>query len=170
MLMAFFMLTACDKGVVNLNLNIEPTEISFVVEPTTATGEIIFTEKDVYINLDSIITAANDKVKTDRITSAKLQKLTFEIDPSSNATFDLVKSVSAKMGLTTGDLVTIAEKDPMPTGGLKTVDVDVNDAEIVDFLKATNFKFDVRGVLNGPINEAIPMKARMTIKITYKAL
>ncbi|MBK9318931.1 MAG: hypothetical protein IPM91_09025 [Bacteroidetes bacterium] len=80
-------------------------------------------------------------------------------------TFDLTSKINAEIGNLSGtSLIEFAKKDPVPTGGLSTIDLDVSDIELLSYFKQTKFKFKLSGFTTGPIDHAFDVKVKLTVK------
>jgi len=167
LLMAMLLITtSCDKdNPTAFSFTNDYAEFTIQIDPTTLQGDIDMGTVEFETDVQGLV--SDNGVSTDNLNSVKVKaiKLTINDNNATPYTFDLTTKINAEIGNLAGtSLIEFAKKDPVPTGGLTTLDLDVSDVELLSYFKQTKFKFKLSGFTTAPIDHAFDVKVAMTVK------
>ncbi len=158
--------SSCDKdNPTAFSFTNDYAEFTIQVDPTTAQGEIDMGTIEFETDVQGLV--ADNGVSIDNLNSVKIKavKLTINDSNSPPYSFDLTSKINAEIGNLSGtSLIEFAKKDPVPTGGLNTIDLDVSDIELLSYFKQSKFKFKLSGFTTAPIDHAFEVKIGLTVK------
>ena len=140
-------------------------ELTFQVNPTTLQGDLTLGTMEVETDIQSLM--SENKMNIDNLNSVKVSaiKLTINDVNSTPYSFNLLSKIKAEIGSVNGtSMIQFAQKDPVPTGGLNSIDLDVAGTDLLPYFKLTKFKFNLSGFTNGPIDHAFEVKVLMKVK------
>jgi hypothetical protein len=163
---ATFLFQSCDKdNLTAFEFTNDYAAFNITVNPTTTMGDLSLGTVEIESDIQELV--ADNGVNVDNLKSIKVTgiKLTVLDSDPSPYTFDILSKVNSKVGSTTGGtMVEFAKKDPVPSGGLTTIDLDVNDVELLDYLKKTKFKFELNGTTTDSIDHSFEVKVELKVK------
>lgn len=158
--------TACDKdNLTAFEFTNDYAAFNITVNPTTTMGDLSLGTVEVETDVQELV--SDNGVNVDNLKSIKITgiKLTIIDSDPSPYTFDILSKVNSRVGSTTGgSMIEFAKKDPVPTGGITTIDLDVNSVELLDYLKKTKFKFDINGTTTDSIDHSFDVKVELKVK------
>ena len=153
---AAFLFPACDKdNLTAFEFTNDYASFNITVTPTTTMGDLSLGTVEVETDIQELV--SDNGVNVDNLKSIKITgiKLTILDNDPSPYTFDI---------LSKGTMIEFAKKDPVPTGGLTTLDLDINNVELLDYLKKTKFKFDINGATTDSIDHSFDVKVELKVK------
>ncbi len=165
-LIASGFLISCDKD--------NPTAFSFtqdyaeftVTVPVTSTqGDIDMGTVEIETDVQGLV--SDNGVSVDNLNSVKVKGVNLTIiDPNSTPyTFDLTGKIKTEIGNLSGtSLIEFAKKDPVPGGGLNTLDLDVMDVELLGYFKQSKIKFKISGFTNAPVDHSFDLKVKLKVR------
>ncbi|MBP7167136.1 MAG: hypothetical protein KBB64_05725 [Bacteroidia bacterium] len=163
---AAFLFPACDKdNLTAFEFTNDYASFNITVTPTTTMGDLSLGTVEVETDIQELV--SDNGVNVDNLKSIKITgiKLTILDNDPSPYTFDILSKVNSRVGSTTGGtMIEFAKKDPVPTGGLTTLDLDINNVELLDYLKKTKFKFDINGATTDSIDHSFDVKVELKVK------
>lgn len=168
LLLMVLTITSCDKeNPTAFSFTNDYAEFTIQINPTTTQGDIDMGTVEIETDIQGL--AADNGVSIDNLNSIKIKSVELTISDTNSTpyTFDLTNRIEAEIGNLSGTgLVTMAEKDPVPTGGLSTINLDVADIELLGYFKQTKLKFKLSGFTTGPIDHTFDVKVQLTV--TFK--
>ncbi|PCJ66528.1 MAG: hypothetical protein COA58_07045 [Bacteroidetes bacterium] len=161
---------ACEQDGISISFNVDyTTEFTIDANSVTSTGGI-----PVDINTPSVSTSGStvygdNNTNIDKIESAKLKTLSISITAPNDEDFSFISEV--KLYVTGQGLSEelVASKSNID-GTATSIDLDVQDVELADHIKAGEFSTRVSVTTNETITDDVEMKADMQFKITATAL
>ncbi len=160
-----FGITSCDKDLLNVNVPMQFSEITFDVPVTPLAGE--FSDSTtVTTNIDSLLNANN--VKKGNIKSIKLESLNMECVNGGDSlnNFRLIESVKGSIAKDGGAYTEVASLSNNPDVAAYTLNVPVNTTtDYRSYLDGSTFSFKVSGMTRGPVLQPLTIKAKLKFKI-----
>ncbi|MBK7887214.1 MAG: hypothetical protein IPJ86_07900 [Bacteroidetes bacterium] len=158
--------TSCDKdNPTAFSFTNDYAEFTIQVNPTTTQGNIEMGTIEFDTDIQGLV--SDNGVSIDNLNSVKIKAVTLTMIDSNSTpyTFDLTNKINAEIGNLSGTgLIEFAKKDPVPTGGLNTIDLDVSDVELLSYFKQSKFKFKLSGFTTAPIDHVFEVKIGLTVK------
>jgi len=159
--LVFVGFSSCKKLSIKADFN--SADVVFTVNQQTTAGVYDHIQTFSY-NLDSIATANNIDLAQIKSVTLKEAIVMIEDPLQPSVTFDMVNDANLIIGAPGMTDVTIASKNPVPTGGLTSLPVDVNTTvNLLDYTKANTTTIHVTGSTNTPLPHNVPMR----VKIKY---
>lgn len=143
--------------------NVTVVATSFTPAPsTTQTATADFTTPDVQTN--SGTTFAAQKTATDKISEIKLTRLNITTNAGN---FNYLKNVTIFIQATGQPEVQIATKTNIPDG-LTSIDMDLGDVNVKNYVTGSTFKFRINVVADGLItsDQTITVSETLHVKAT----
>lgn len=165
--------SSCDKvkGLVKVNLNIENAQGEFDIPAVPGIYDIDITSDDIYINLDSMISAESKEVNSKNIKEVRVKSCKLVL---SNGTKDNNFSAlqSCKMEIKSNvkkDYITLAEVANNPDTVAYELNLPVNDKlELKDyFLNANTFTYHITGKTRKPVTA--PLNCKVVVNYSLVA-
>ncbi len=159
---------SCDKKTIDITLEKEYIDSTFIIAQTAASGDF---NESKSVTLDIATLAASKGFNVNDIKSAKLKSCTLTIKDTSAVpvTFDLIDNVAANFSANGIPVVEVAS-ETITHNGASSVDLPLKDVELMNFVKAQNFNFEVKGHTNGPVPHDVPMRAFIKFSIIAPVL
>lgn len=164
---SLFMFSGCSK-ISTLTLSKTYSDINFTITAPQAAGLVQF-ETDVNADLQQL--AADNGFDINKIESATLNSATMTImdtDPSP-VTYDIVDAASCSLFANGQSVMEVGTDDATQTSPT-TMDFDLKGVDVVNYLKASTFKVQMKLSTNQPITHDVPMKATLRFTIKVKPL
>lgn len=146
----------------DLSFNMDGSEFTITVPPTSQTGEVDFTNRDADINIDSAIQAHTAEIYA--LKSVKLTSLQLSIENPAEQTFDPVKNVSGYISAPAMTEQRVAHKEGIQKG-LRVLDLDVDDVELASYLKQGNTQFRLHGTVVEPTTQPVVIHVKSTYHV-----
>lgn len=167
-LLLLSVVTSCDdENLTGFSFTHDYASITITVNPTSLQGDMNLGDVEIESDIQGLV--ADNGVGIDNLTSIKVKAVKLEIEDTDSVpyTFDLTTKIKSEISNVAGtSLIEFAGKDPVPTGGLSTLNLDVQDVELINYLKSTKFKFNLSGFTTAPITHAFNVK--VTLTTTFK--
>ncbi|MBL7923450.1 MAG: hypothetical protein JNL88_04545 [Bacteroidia bacterium] len=158
--------TACDKdNLTGFSFTHDYAEFTITVDSTSLQGDLNLGTMEIETDVQGLM--SDNGVSVDNLNSVKVKAVNLSIEDSHATpyTFDLLGKIVTEISNTAGSSMKVfAKKDPVPTGGLSTIDLDVQDVELMDYFKLSKIKFNISGFTNGPIEHSFNVKVKMKVK------
>lgn len=141
-------------------------EFTIPVTSTSIQGDIDLGTFEFETDIQSLV--ADNGVSIDNLDAVKIKGVTLTINDTNSSpyTFDLLARVNAEIGnLNNANLIEFAKKDPVPSGALNSIDLDVSDIDLLPYFKQTKFKFKLSGFTNGPIDHDFDVKVALKVQM-----
>jgi len=164
-------LSSCKDDPTDFSFTHDYNEFTINIDPTTSEGELELGEVELETDVQSLV--ADNKVNVDNLKSVKIKSITLSIADTDSLpyTFNLLSRVSAQIGKTDATaLIEVAGKNPVPSDGLSTLDLEVSDVELLDYFKKTKIRFNLKGFTNEPINHPFALKIKMEVQFKGEIL
>ncbi len=143
--------------------------LNLVLDTTSHTGT--FTISQANINTGISAFASSNGFSVNNIKSVVIKSCTIGIADTTNPiasriTFDALDSIKATLSSTGLTDMKIGTVNPMPHTGLTSITLNLNNADVTSFIKASQFSYVVTGANNAPITHKLPMTASVTFTIS----
>ena len=150
------------KEAVKATIGLKSADIEFTIPQITATGPATIANKDVYLNVDSIIKANNSKLNASNIRSVNIKSCTITMldgDASNNFSALNACKVDFSSNVNT-NFYTLAEITNNPDVEAYTLEIPVNaTVNFKDYFNATTFSYKVSGDARKTTSKDIHCKA-----------
>lgn len=156
---------SCKKDPTNISFTNDYAEFTITIDTTSQQGLLELGETEIETNIQSLADANN--VILDKIKSAEIKAITLRISDTlpDPYTFNLISSLTASMGKDgTTALTTVASKNPVPEEGLNTLNLDVNQIELLDYFKSSKIRFNLKGFTKGPVTHPFQLKVKLQVR------
>ncbi len=166
-LITFLLLSSsCDKeNPTAFSFTHDYAEFTFTVNPTSTQGDIELGVTEIETDIQGLV--SDNGVSIDNLNSVKVKAIAISIIDTTGTpyTFNLLNKVIAEINnVNNPTLIEFAKKDPVPGGGLTTLNLDVNNIELLPYFKLSKIKFNLSGFTNAPIDHAFDVKVAVTVK------
>lgn len=156
--------TSCDEETLTgFSFSHDYSTLTITVDPTTVQGDLNLGVIEIESDIQGLVSGQGvgvDNLKSIKVTAVKLE---IEDTNPNPYTFDLTTRIKSEMSNLAGtSLIEFAGKDPVPTGGLTALNLDVQDVELINYFKQTKFKFNLSGFTTAPIDHSFNVKITMT--------
>lgn len=159
---AAFIVTSCKKAKVDVNFDLETSDIYFVIDSTSQTGNITFASTAFNSQLQQKLDdndADFDDVQSITLTSAQFVM----INPGSQ-NFDIVEKANAYLSTPNLTEVRVAYNDNVPDGR-NYVDLTTSDTDLKHYLHEPSVTFRADGTTSGPNIEADSIQVKLKFKV-----
>ena len=162
--------TACEESDLSINFDLTQADIEFTLsadDVVNSNGETV----EIYTPAQSTLTGDMEQYadKLNKVESAKLSTLRVSIVAPTTQKFSFVKEV--KFYITgTGIPETLVGSKSNIDATASSVDLDIEDVELVEFIRSGEVTTRVSFMTNEGIDEDCDMKAEMTYTIRANAL
>lgn len=164
--------TSCDdENLTGFSFSHDYSTLTITVDPTTVQGDLNLGVLEIESDIQGLVSGQGvgvDNLKSIKVTAVKLE--IEDTDPNPY-TFDLTTKIKSEISNVAGtSLIEFAGKDPVPTGGLTELNLDVQDVELINYIKQTKFKFNLSGFTTAPIDHSFNVKITMTAQFKGEIL
>jgi len=160
--------TSCDKEKLTaFSFTHDYTTFIITVDPTTLQGDIELGTYEIETDIQGLV--SDNGVGIDNLTSIKVTAIQLEIEDTDSAayTFDLTTKIKGEISNIAGtSMIEFAAKDPIPSLGSSSINLDVKDVELVNYFKATKLKCKLSGFTSATIDHSFNLK--VTLSTTFK--
>ena len=160
--------TSCDdENLTGFSFSHNYATFTITVDPTTTQGDIDLGVLEIESDIQGLV--SGEGVGVDNLKSIKVTAIKLEIEDTDSIpyTFDLVTKIKSEISNLAGtSFIEFAGKDPVPTGGLSEIFLNVQDVELINYFKQTKFKVKLKGFTTGPIDHSFNVK--LTMSATFK--
>lgn len=159
--LVIFLFTGCEK-ILPEKINFEVDQnVALFLQPMPPVGEVTLSNPQFSIDLDSALKAQG--VDNYKVSGIKPKSIYLEtITPDAN--FDAFKSINTYLSTTTLPQVEMAGQNNIPKG-LKKVNLDVIDMNIMEYIQEPPTTFTVKANLSDSIRKAMDVKVFMKFNI-----
>lgn len=148
----------------HLNFNMDGTEFDITVPAQDRRGDVVFTNQDADLNIDSAIKSKTAELYA--LESVKLTEINISIKNPQEQNFDAVENVRGYISSPGMSQQLVAQKEPMPKG-INNVNMDLTDLELTPYLK-NHPQFTLRGNVSQATKEPITLHVKTTYHVTVK--
>lgn len=157
-----FVFTGCEDGLTDINFDMN-YETTFVIDETATPGEASdYTSPNIQTSTAQEFEQNGVSINT--LKSAKLKSLVLTIETPEGANFNNISNAQLYLKSDQQPLTLIANVDNIPEDK-NTLDVGVNDVNLMDFLKGDHFNFVARAVTKEGVTEEMIINAKMVLGI-----
>jgi hypothetical protein len=162
--------TACVDSNLSVNFNLNQADIEFTLsadDVASSNGEAV----EISTPAESTLTGDMEQYadKLDKVESAKLSTLRVSIVAPTTQKFSFVKEVKFYITGTGIPEVLVGSKSDIDTTE-SSIDLDIEDVELVEFIRSGAVSTRVSFVTNEGIDEDCDLKAKMTYAMRANAL
>lgn len=166
LLLVFMFITlsnSCDdENLTGFSFSHDYSTLTITIDTTSAQGDLQLGILEIESDIQGLVSGQGvgiDNLKSIKVTAIKLE---IEDTNPNPYTFDLTTRIKGEMSNLAGtSLIEFAGKDPVPTGGLTELNLDVQDVELINYFKQTKFKFNLSGFTTAPIDHSFNVKITM---------
>lgn len=133
------------------------------IDATSAIGQFTIKENDVYLDIDSLLTA--NKVDRSKIKGLKLQQITFTITEGAE-NFNFLKSMESRFAVGSATTTSVATVNPVAKD-VSTFTVNVDNLDMKPYIDQKYFTFEFVGETQSAI--ANPIKMDVSFKYQLDA-
>ena len=144
--------------------------MALVMDTTSHIGTFTISKANIATGISQLATDKGFDVNN--IKSVVIKSCTININDTSSLphiNFDALDSIKATISSSGLSDIKVGSVNPISHNGATSLTLNLNNADVAPYIKASTFSFNVTGANNHPITHKLPLSASVTFTITASA-